>query len=42
MSLIPGRYSQTLVGAKFAWTTDTYIAMMGSTSSTQKGIIQPQ
>ena len=42
MSLIAGRYSQNLVGAEFAWTTDTYIAMIGSTSSIKKGIIQPK
>ena len=42
MSLIAGHYSQNLVRAEFGWTTDTYIAMIGSTSSIQKGIIQPK
>ena len=42
MSLIAGRNSQNLVGAEYAWTTDTYIAMIASTGSTQKGIIQPK
>ena len=37
MPPIVGHYSQNLVGAEFLWTTDTYIAMIGSTSSIQSG-----